>query len=100
VNNPIANLNKAFDHKVRLGIMSMLMANGKAEFTTLKSTLEVTDGNLASHMKALEKEGYVRVTKQFIDRKPNTVYVITSAGSAAFKNHIDALEYIIKNTNI
>lgn len=75
--NLISNINKAFDHRVRLGIMSILMVNEFADFTTLKELLGVTDGNIASHIKALEKKGYVKVEKSFIDRKPNTRYSAT-----------------------
>ena len=95
--NLIAGLNKAFDNKVRLGVMSVLMARSEADFNTLKEILEVTDGNLASHLKALEKEEYIDVHKQFVDRKPNTTYEVTKKGKNAFKEHIDALEAIIKN---
>lgn len=91
----INNINKAFDHRIRLGIMSILMVNEYADFNMLKELLEVTDGNLASHTKALEKEEYIKVEKQFIGRKPNTRYSATKLGRAAFKKHIDALEKLI-----
>lgn len=94
----INNINKAFDHRIRLGIMSILMVNEYAEFTTLKELLEATDGNLASHLKALEKAEYISVQKQFIGRKPNTKYIITDLGKLEFKKHIDALEKLIKRT--
>lgn len=92
----INNINKVFDHRVRLGIMSILMVNEYADFKMLKELLDVTDGNLASHIKALEKEDYINVEKQFIARKPNTQYRTTKLGQAAFKKHIDALEKLIK----
>ncbi|MBT8266654.1 MAG: transcriptional regulator, partial [Bacteroidia bacterium] len=76
----LSKLNKAFDHRVRLGIMSVLMVNEYADFRTLKDLLEVTDGNLASHIKALEKVDYIKVEKQFIARKPNTQYSATKLG--------------------
>ena len=91
----ITNINKAFDHRIRLGIMSILMVNEYADFKTLKELLEVTDGNLASHTKALEIAEYITVEKQFIGRKPNTRYATTKLGRAAFKKHIEALEKII-----
>ncbi len=93
----IDNINKAFDHRIRLGIMSILMVNEQADFTRLKELLGVTDGNLASHTKALEKEAYIKVEKRFIDRKPNTSYAATKLGRLAFQKHIDALEKLIKN---
>lgn len=96
--NIIHNINKAFDHRIRLGIMSVLMVNEYADFNTLKELLGATDGNLASHTKALEKVAFIRVEKQFIGRKPNTKYIATELGKMEFKKHIDALEKLIKNT--
>ena len=93
----LTNINKAFDHRIRLGIMSILMVNEYADFNTLKELLDATDGNLASHLKALEKEDYINIEKQFIGRKPNTRYSATKVGTIAFKNHINALEQIINN---
>lgn len=91
----IDNINKAFDHRIRLGIMSLLMVNDYADFKMLKELLGATDGNLASHTKALEKEEYIKVEKQFIGRKPNTRYSATKLGKAQFKKHINALEKLI-----
>ncbi|MFS4493737.1 winged helix-turn-helix domain-containing protein [Maribacter sp. 2308TA10-17] len=91
----INNINKAFDHRIRLGIMSILMVNDYADFKMLKELLGATDGNLASHTKALEKEEYILVEKQFIGRKPNTRYSATKLGKLQFKKHIDALEKLI-----
>lgn len=93
--NIISNINKAFDHRVRLGIMSVLMVNEYADFTTLKELLGATDGNIASHIKALEKKGYVEVEKSFIDRKPNTRYSATKKGREDFQKHIDAIENLL-----
>lgn len=93
----IQNLNKAFENRVRLGVMSALLVNDFLDFNSLKELLAVTDGNLASHLKALEKEEYVAVNKSFIDRKPNTRYSVTKEGSKAFKAHIDALEKLLNN---
>ena len=95
----ITDLNKAFDNKVRLGIMSVLLTKNESDFNQLKSILEVTDGNLASHLKALEKENYIEVSKQFIGRKPNTSYAVTKEGKMAFKKHLNALEALISNQN-
>lgn len=87
---------KIFENRVRLQIMSILMANDSYDFNSLKELLEVTDGNLASNLKSLEKKGYVLVTKSFIDRKPNTSYSKTAKGAKAFENHLIALENLIK----
>ncbi|HET8808677.1 MAG TPA: transcriptional regulator [Flavobacteriaceae bacterium] len=91
----IDNINKLFDHRVRLGIMSILVVNEAADFNRLKELLNVTDGNLASHLKALEQVKYVQVEKSFVDRKPNTKYSTTKIGKQEFKKHIDALEKLI-----
>ena len=91
----IDNINKAFDHRIRLGIMSVLMVNDHADFKMLKELLGATDGNLASHTKALEKSAYIKVEKSFIGRKPNTRYSATKLGKLQFKKHIDALEKLI-----
>ena len=96
--NILQHINKAFDHRIRLGIMSILMVNEYADFTTLKELLGVTDGNLASHAKALEAENYIMVEKQFIGKKPNTRYLATKEGRKAFKDHIDALEKLISKS--
>lgn len=93
--NILQHINKAFDHRIRLGIMSILMVNEYADFTTLKELLGVTDGNLASHAKALEAEEYIKIEKQFIGKKPNTRYIATKQGRKAFKDHINALEKLI-----
>lgn len=78
--------------------MSILMVNEFAEFNTLKELLGVTDGNLASHIKALEKEKFIIIEKQFIGKKPNTRYLATDLGKLEFKKHIEALEKLIKNS--
>ncbi|AOW21750.1 winged helix-turn-helix domain-containing protein [Urechidicola croceus] len=94
--NILQHINKAFDHRVRLGIMSALMVNESIDFSTLKELLGVTDGNLASHLKSLEKEEYITIEKQFIGRKPNTKYSITKLGKLEFTKHINALEKLIR----
>lgn len=92
----IENLNKAFDNRVRLGIMSALMVNDELSFNQLKELLQITDGNLASHLKSLEDNGYISSTKRFIGRKPNTDYKVTQWGRTSFRNHLEALEKMIK----
>jgi DNA-binding MarR family transcriptional regulator len=94
--NIISNLNKAFESRIRLGIMSVLMVNDGVDFNTMKELLELTDGNLASHVKALEGLNYIQSSKQFIGRKPNTQYSITDEGRTAFKDHLNALEQLIR----
>ena len=87
---------KILENRVRLQIMSVLMANDAYDFSSLKELLEVTDGNLASNLKTLEKENYISVEKSFVDRKPNTKYRKTDKGKKAFENHLSALEHLIK----
>ncbi len=94
--SPFDHLDKVLEHRVRLQIMSVLVTEEALDFNTLKETLDVTDGNLASHIKALEKEKYLSVNKTFIDRKPNTKYKITERGRNAFRKHLDALEQVIR----
>ncbi|WP_262512450.1 winged helix-turn-helix domain-containing protein [Chitinophaga silvisoli] len=97
INNPIGNLNKIFDSRIRLGVMSILMVNDEVSFNDLKQMLELTDGNLASHLNTLEENGYLKVHKGFIGRKTNTTYQITKAGEKAFKGHLAALESMIRS---
>ena len=94
------NFNKAFESKVRLGIMSALMVNELLDFNRLKELLGVTDGNLASHLKALEKVAYIDVQKQFVGRKPNTQYAATAQGKRAFHDHLNALETLLREQNL
>jgi len=94
--NPFDNLDKLLEHSIRLHIMSVLAANDSFDFKALRELLETTDGNLATHLKALEKEKYLSVIKSFIDRKPNTRYRITERGRTAFKKHIDAMAELVR----
>jgi len=92
----LRDLNKAFENKIRLGVMSALIVNEFLDFNTLKELLEVTDGNLASHLKSLEKSTYITFKKEFLGRKPNTKYSATDEGRKAFKKHIKAIEQLLK----
>jgi len=97
VKNPISNLQKVFESRIRLGIMSALMVNDTLDFNTLKELLGLTDGNLASHLKALEQQEIILVSKQFIGRKPSTTYKATGQGKDLFRMHLAALEKLINN---
>jgi len=97
VKNPIANLQKVFESRIRLGIMSALMVNDTLDFNALKELLELTDGNLASHLKALEQQEIILVSKQFVGRKPSTTYRATEQGKDLFRQHLAALEQLIGN---
>jgi DNA-binding HxlR family transcriptional regulator len=91
----LKDINKAFENKVRLGIMSALLANVSLDFKSLKELLGVTDGNLASHLKTLEKNKYIHFKKEFINRKPNTKYFATEKGRKAFARHLAAIEKLL-----
>ncbi len=93
----ISGINKLFENRIRLGVMSVLLVNQEVNFNTLKKLLDITDGNLASHLKTLENHDYLTVNKQFIGRKPSTSYRVTEKGRKAFENHIKALETLLKN---
>jgi DNA-binding MarR family transcriptional regulator len=93
----IDHINKAFESRVRLGIMSVLMVNDSVDFNTIKDMLQVTDGNLASHIAALEKSNYLIINKQFVGKKPQTTYRATIEGRNAFVEHLNALEKLIRN---
>jgi DNA-binding MarR family transcriptional regulator len=97
VKNPFDNLDRVLEHRLRLQIMSVLVANDSYDFNSLKELLNVTDGNLASNIKALEKEKYLLVQKTFVDRKPNTRYKASERGRNAFRKHLDALEALVKS---
>ena len=93
----INGLHKAFESRIRIGIMSALAVNDRLDFNSLKEYLDVTDGNLASHLKGLEKEEFIGIEKSFVGRKPNTKYFITKEGKKAFDDHLKALEKIIQS---
>lgn len=96
--SPIEQLNKIFDSRIKLGIMSALIVSDEINFNELKELIDVTDGNLASHLKTLEDNDFIKVKKGFIGRKTNTTYSITKPGNKAFRMHLDALEKIILST--
>jgi DNA-binding MarR family transcriptional regulator len=95
----LENLNKAFESRLRLGIMSVLAVNDWMDFASMKEFLGATDGNLSSHASALEKDGYLEVRKEFVGKKPKTSYRITHSGRVAFNEHLDALEELLKKRN-
>lgn len=92
----IHQLNKHFESRMRLGIMSILIVNDWVDFSEMKSILDITDGNLASHSSALEKVGYIEVKKEFVGKKPKTSYRVTQSGREAFTEHINSLERLIR----
>jgi DNA-binding MarR family transcriptional regulator len=93
----IDQINKIFENKTRLGIMSALMVNESVDFLTLRDLLGVTDGNLSSNISVLEKMKFLKVRKRIIARKTNTSYSLTAAGRRAFRAHLDALESLLRD---
>jgi len=91
----LQKIQKVFENRIRLGIMSALSVNETLDFNALKELLELTDGNLATHLKTLQKHKYVQAKKQFIENKPNTQYSITPLGKKDFSDHIAALEKLL-----
>jgi DNA-binding transcriptional ArsR family regulator len=96
VKDSLSKINKVFENRIRLAIMSLLMVRERMDFNEMKSTLDLTDGNLSSHASKLENEGYLQIEKRFVGKKPQTSYSATDAGRKAFRDHLDALEQILK----
>ena len=93
----IQDLNKAFESRIRLGVMSVLVVNDWVEFKHLKEYLNATDGNLSSHLSSLEKLDYIEVRKEFVSKRPKTSYRVTLVGRSEFEKHLNALEQLLKN---
>src|SRR5690554_6186201 len=91
----LPDLNELFQAKARLGIMTLLSSLGSSDFTTLKLQLELTDGNLSSHLRVLEDAGYIEVEKKFVNRKPKTLAHLTREGRKDFLTYLEQLETII-----
>jgi DNA-binding transcriptional ArsR family regulator len=98
VKDSLSKINKLLENRIRLAIMSLLIVEEHIDFNAFKETLDLTDGNLASHMAKLEEAGYVQVEKRFQDRKPQTRYQATESGRTAFRDHLSALEAIIRGS--
>jgi len=94
----ISNLNKIFENRLRLGIMSILMVNEELDFKHLKQLLDATDGNLSTHLKALENKGLIKSNKEFVGRKPRSTYLATNKGKQAFIEHLNFLQNLIENS--
>lgn len=94
----IEQLHQVFESRVRLGVMALLAVNDALDFNSLKQSLNVTDGNLSSHLTVLERNKFVAVNKKFVGRKPSTSYSATAAGRRAFADHLNALEALIRNS--
>ncbi len=93
--NIINEMDKAFDSRVRIAIMSILLSHDWVDFNTLKKQLGVTDGNLASHTASLERKKFIEVKKQFIGKRPNTSYRVTLTGKDAFAQYVKSLKRLL-----
>ena len=93
---PFLQLDRVIHEKGRLAIMSMLAATPELSFTELRDALEMTDGNLTSHMRTLQETGYVSVAKSYENNRPLTTCSLTPAGKKAFANYIDLLEQVLQ----
>lgn len=93
--NILDAIKKIFQSKARLGIMTVLVSEGECDFSTLKSRLDLTDGNLSSHLRKLEEAEYIEVEKDFVDRRPRTLYRPTKKGRKDFKMHLEQLKEVI-----
>jgi DNA-binding MarR family transcriptional regulator len=98
VKDIVESLNKAFENRVRLAVMSILVVNDCADFNSLKQMLHLTDGNLATHIAALENKKYLKVEKEFVGKKTLTTYSVTQVGRRAFTDHLNALEKLIRQS--
>jgi DNA-binding HxlR family transcriptional regulator len=96
----IEGLDKAFDNRIRVGIMAVLVVNDWVDFNTLKELLQATDGNLATHLTALEQLNYIEFKKEFVGKKPKTSYRASEIGKKAFTEHLNALENLLKGQNL
>lgn len=81
--------------RIRLAVMALLVTVEEAEFNFLKEKINATDGNLSVHLKKLEDAKYISVKKEFIDRKPRTLYALTKTGRNAFDQYLIRLENLI-----
>ena len=93
---PFLQLDRVIHEKGRLAIMSMLAAAPELSFTELRDAAEMTDGNLTTHIRALQQEGYVSVAKSYQNNRPLTTCSLTVAGRKAFAEYINLLEKIVR----
>jgi DNA-binding MarR family transcriptional regulator len=103
INQPpggLDQLNALLQHRARLGTMVLLSANAEINFSTLRALLKETDGNLGAQLRKLEEADYIAVKKEFQDRKPVSWYSLTAAGRRALKNHLAALETVVRSAGV
>ena len=89
-------LDRVIHEKGRLAIMSALAASPELSFTELRDTLNMTDGNLTSHVRTLQEEGFIAISKSYEKNRPLTTCSLTTAGRKAFAEYINLLEQIVR----
>ncbi|MGE5353579.1 MAG: winged helix-turn-helix domain-containing protein [Acidobacteriota bacterium] len=89
-------LDDVIHSRIRLAIVAVLISVDEADFNFLKEKVNATDGNLSVHLRKLEEAGYIVVRKEFVDRKPKTVYSLSKKGAKAFEIYIERLEKMIR----
>jgi len=92
-------LDEVIHGRARLGIVAFLSTAEEADFTTLRDRLQLTDGNLSTHLRKLEDAGYARMKKRFVARKPQTTVMLTDAGRAAYLHYLEQLQHLIQETS-
>ena len=96
--NPFLQLDRVIHEKGRLAIMSMLAASPELSFTDLRDALNMSDGNLTTHIRTLQEEGFVSIAKSYKNNRPLTTCSLTAAGRKAFAQYVDLLEQILQQT--
>ncbi len=91
----IKDFNKIVHEPIRLGILTILFTLKNVDYSSFKKELKIQDGNLSTHLRKLEEENYIQVKKEFVKRRPRTIYKITEKGKEGFKNHIKKLEDLL-----
>ena len=81
---------------IRTKIMVLLLSQGKCDYTTIKNTLNISDGHMSTHMKVLVSEDYVEMEKSFVDNKPKTTYCVTKRGRKKFNEYLESLKRIVE----
>ena len=91
----LAELDRLLEHRTRLAICVLLSREPEISFARFKALLDETDGNLGAHLRRLEDRGYIVVEKNFVDRKPHSVYRLTGTGRQRLAAHLEALQSLI-----
>ena len=88
-------LDQVIHQPIRTKIMALLLNSGECDYSTIKNTLNISDGHMSTHMKVLLSEEYVEMEKTFVDNKPKTTYKVTKQGKKKFSEYVDTLKKIV-----